>query len=41
MDKPNTIDEYIAGFPEDIQQKLQQIRQTIKKAAPSSQETIK
>ncbi|SFC63561.1 hypothetical protein SAMN05216167_10236 [Spirosoma endophyticum] len=36
MDKPNTIEEYIAGFPEDIQEKLQQIRQTIKKAAPNA-----
>lgn len=40
-DKPNTIDEYIAGFPNDVQEKLQQIRETIKKAAPDAEETIK
>jgi uncharacterized protein YdhG (YjbR/CyaY superfamily) len=34
------IDEYIAGFPEDIQSKLQQLRKAIKKAAPQAQETI-
>ena len=40
-DKPNTIDEYIAEFPEDVQERLQQIRATIKKAAPDAEETIK
>lgn len=40
-DKPNTIDEYIAGFPNDVQGKLQQVRETIKKAAPDAEETIK
>jgi len=35
-----TIDEYIAGFPEDIQKKLQEIRATIKSAAPDAQEKI-
>ena len=39
--KPNTVDEYIARFPEAIQEQLQLIRQTIKKAAPNAQETIK
>ncbi len=37
---PNTIDEYIAGFPQDVQQKLESIRTAIRKAAPDSQETI-
>lgn len=36
-----TIDEYIADYPKDIQQLLQQIRVTIKKAAPGAQEAIK
>ena len=36
-----TIDEYIAGFPEDVQKLLKKIRTTIKKAAPKSEETIK
>jgi uncharacterized protein YdhG (YjbR/CyaY superfamily) len=38
---PQTIDEYIASFPEDIQAILQQIRATIRQAAPDAQETIK
>ena len=39
-DSITTIDEYIAGFPEDIQIKLQEIRATIKSAAPDAQEKI-
>lgn len=39
--KPQTIDEYIAGFPEDIQVLLQQMRTTISKAAPDATEAIK
>lgn len=35
------IDEYIAGFPKDIQRMLKQIRATVKKAAPGAKETIK
>jgi len=38
---PKTIDEYIAGFPKDTQKFLQQVRATIKKAAPDATETIK
>ena len=38
---PQTIDEYIAGFPTDIQDRLQQIRQTIREAAPDAEEAIK
>jgi uncharacterized protein YdhG (YjbR/CyaY superfamily) len=37
---PSTIDEYIAGFPDDIQAILQKIRATIKKAAPDATEKI-
>jgi uncharacterized protein YdhG (YjbR/CyaY superfamily) len=37
---PKTIDEYIAGFPKDVQEKLEGIRMTIKKAAPDAQEKI-
>ena len=37
---PNSIDEYIAGFPEDVQEKLQAIRTTIRRAAPDAQEKI-
>src|SRR6185503_8308080 len=39
--KPNDINEYIAGFPKDIQKILEQVRATIKKAAPGAEETIK
>ena len=35
-----TIDEYIAQFPKEIQIKLEQIRQTVKKAAPGATEKI-
>jgi uncharacterized protein YdhG (YjbR/CyaY superfamily) len=38
---PKTIDEYIAGFPPDIQAILEEIRRTIRKAAPDAEETIK
>lgn len=34
------IDDYIAGFPPDVQAILQKIRATIKAAAPEAQETI-
>ena len=37
---PATIDEYIAGFPAGIQQLLEQVRATIKNAAPEAEETI-
>lgn len=36
-----SIDEYVAGFPKDIQKKLGAIRATIRKAAPEAEETIK
>jgi len=35
------INEYIAGFPKDIQEMLEQVRATIKKAAPEAEEAIK
>jgi uncharacterized protein YdhG (YjbR/CyaY superfamily) len=37
---PKDIDAYIAAFPPDIQAILQQIRQTIKAAAPDATEKI-
>lgn len=40
MYKPNTIDEYISGFPRDIQEILHQCRVTIKEAAPLAIEVI-
>lgn len=38
---PRTIDEYIAGFPPEVQVILEKIRRTIRKAAPDAEETIK
>lgn len=35
-----TIDEYIAMFPEDVRTILNELRQTIRDAAPEAQETI-
>jgi len=38
--KPKNIDEYIAGFPAETQHILEQVRATIKKAAPTAEEKI-
>lgn len=38
---PTTIDEYISGFPPEIQAILEKIRLTIREAAPDAEETIK
>lgn len=38
---PRNIDEYIASFPPDVQEILEKIRLTIRKAAPDAEETIK
>jgi uncharacterized protein YdhG (YjbR/CyaY superfamily) len=40
MKKAANIDEYISGFPSDIQENLNKIRQVIKELAPAAQETI-
>ena len=37
----NNIDEYISGFPEEIQILLEQVRATIKQAVPEAEEAIK
>jgi uncharacterized protein YdhG (YjbR/CyaY superfamily) len=34
------IDDYIAGFPPDVQKILQKVRATIKRAAPQAEEAI-
>jgi len=39
--EPKNIDEYIAVFPPDVQEILEQIRATIREAAPDAEETIK
>lgn len=42
MEKENfaTIDEYIALFPQEVQKKLQALRQVIREAAPDAEEKI-
>lgn len=42
IDQPTSksIDEYIAGFPPDVQEILEKIRITIRKAAPDADETF-
>lgn len=37
---PKNIDEYIAAFPAQVQEVLNQVRQVIHDAAPQAQETI-
>jgi uncharacterized protein YdhG (YjbR/CyaY superfamily) len=36
----NSIDEYIAQFPEDVQKKLKELREAIKASAPDAEERI-
>jgi len=38
---PRDIDEYIAGFPENVRELLQKLRMTIREAAPDAEEAIK
>ncbi len=40
-ESPQNIDEYIAGYPKDVQIILEKIRSTVRQAAPAAQETIK
>ena len=35
-----TVDEYIGGFPENVQDLLEKMRRTIREAAPKAEETI-
>jgi uncharacterized protein YdhG (YjbR/CyaY superfamily) len=37
---PLNIDEYIAGFPEKVQEVLEEVRAAIKRAAPEAEERI-
>ena len=38
--KPQDIDSYISQFPADVQAVLQEVRETIRRAAPAGEETI-
>lgn len=40
MEKASNIEEYISGFPDHVQNKLQSIRTAVKEAAPDAKETI-
>lgn len=40
MQKANNVEEYIAGFPPEIQEKLRQVRANIKSNAPNAMEQI-
>ena|SRR5215467_10314582 len=37
---PKTVDGYIAGFPQDVQEILKKVRSAVRKAAPAAEETI-
>lgn len=39
--KPETIDQYITAFPQDVGEKLEKVRHTIREAAPEAEATIK
>lgn len=41
MAAPKTVDEYIAGFPPDVQQILESIRAAIRSEVPDPQEKIR
>lgn len=38
--KYETVDEYIASFPPDVQKRLEEIREAIREKAPDAQEAI-
>lgn len=38
--KPANVDDYIAGFPPEVQAILRQVRQVVREAAPRAQEVI-
>jgi len=40
MNKPDNTEEYIHSFPPEIQQLLEQVRETIREAAPQAVEVI-
>jgi uncharacterized protein YdhG (YjbR/CyaY superfamily) len=40
MIKPLNVEEYISGFPKETQEMLEQLRVTVKKAAPQAVEVI-
>ncbi len=41
MATPTTIDEYIAGFPPEVAERLQRVRETIEAEVPAAEERIR
>lgn len=41
MAKPTTVEEYIASFPKEVQEKIEEIRAILKSVAPDATETMK
>ena len=41
MRKPKSVEEYIKSFPKEVQEKLREIRATLKEVAPNAVEKIK
>lgn len=41
MNKPTTVDEYIAAYPKNVQVLLNNIRKTIQEAVPDAEESIR
>jgi uncharacterized protein YdhG (YjbR/CyaY superfamily) len=39
--EPRDIDQYIAGFPDEVQERLEEIRRTVRTAAPEAKEALK
>jgi|SRR6267142_3067257 len=39
--QPQNVDDFIAAYPGDVQEKLRKLRATIRKAAPKAEEAIK
>lgn len=40
MKKYNDVQTYVADFPEDVREKLEQMREIVQRSAPKSQEAI-
>ena len=40
MRVPDSVDDYIAGFPDDVQRILRKIRDTVRAAAPDADESV-
>jgi uncharacterized protein YdhG (YjbR/CyaY superfamily) len=38
---PKNIDEYIAGFPQDVQERLHKLRAIVREVAPDAKEALK